>query len=698
MRNESFVDSIVGDLRSLFDLLYGHKYLLVICGAVAGLLGWWHAARTPNLYAATAVLEVEQEQPGSLNLEQKKLEERSGLEALKTIESNLTSPSLLLRVIYKNDLLKDPGFLPELKRPVSEQRAQSALASHVSAQLRTGTRLIDVSVEDRNPVMAQHLADLLVREFIDLNREVRMQSANEASDFLVREASRLRGKLSRSEQALQAYKEQHHAVSLEEKQNIVVEKLRELNTRVTLAKAERLKLETDQAQIQKLAGETPERLLEVSSVSSLPAVAELKRKIEEQSSLVAMQAERYKPSHPKQLAARSALDALKESLRATLRKAGDMVNSAYEAALATESKLQQALADQERSALELNKLSVEFNPLVRDVDTDRALFESVSKRLKEAQVSAQNTESGIHIASSPLLPERPIKPRRKLIVLASILAGILVGVGVSVAGAVTDRSFKKVEQTEQRLGLRALGAIPKAQSFGRGSGKSLRQVVSDPITAEAFKSLRTTLNLLCKNPGPHCLLMASAEPGEGKTFCAINAAVAFAQTGLKTLLVDADLRTAGIGAHFKKAAPLAPGLSDYLTGHASFEEVIQPTECKQMYLAGAGRQCESPSELLAQESLSRFLEKAGKLYERIVIDIPALEAVSDGLQLVAHAQAVCLVIQAGKTSEHFVVAAINKLKAAGVAPIGFILNGALVERKHRGYYTSRPVVLEESTR
>ena len=363
--NESFVDSVVKDLRSMFDLLCGRKHLLLLCGAVAGLLGWVHAARTPNLYSATAVLEVEQEQPGSVNLEQKKLEERSGQELLKTIESNLTSPTLMLRVIQRNNLLRDPGFLPELKRPVSDQRAQRAFASQVSAQLRTGTRLIDVSVEDRNPVMAQHLADVLVREFIEANREVRVQSATEASDFLVRESARLRAKLSRSEQELQAYKEKHHAVSLEEKQNIVVEKLRELNTKVTLAKAERLKLETDRAQIEKLAGEDPERLMGISSVSMLPVVADLKRRVEEQSTAVAMLIERYKPGHPKLLAAQSALEASRESLRATLRKAGDLVNTAYESAFATENKLQQALAEQERIALDLSKLSVEFNPLVQ---------------------------------------------------------------------------------------------------------------------------------------------------------------------------------------------------------------------------------------------------------------------------------------------------------------------------------------------
>lgn len=674
IRPEGFVESVAADLRGIVDLLYGRKHILVTCTLAAGLLGWLHLSRTPNIYSATAVLEVEKEQPGRLNLEQSKLEEHSGYESLKTIENNLTGPSLLLRVIEKNKLLSDPGFLPDLKRPVSGQRAQRAFASAVTAQLRNGTRLIDVSVEDRNPAMAQHLANLLVDEFIQWNREVRAESAMQASEFLVREALRLQKKLNSSEQALQSYKEQHHAVSLEEKQNIVVEKLRELNTKVTLAKAERLKLEADKAQIKLLVGGNPERLLELPSVSALPGVVELKRRFEEQAATVAMLSERYKPGHPKQAAARSQLEALRTSLHETLVKSGDLINTAYEAATVTENKLQQALVEQEQMALELNKLSVDYHPLVRELETDKALFESVSRRLKEAQVSAQNSQSGMVVASRPLLPELPVKPRRKLVLLASLILGTMVGAGTSALSVMLDRRLRSLEQAQERLGLAGLGAIPKAQAFGRGSAKSLRQVASDPFTGEAFKSLRTGLTLLSKEPGTHSLLMVSAEPFEGKSFCAMNMAVAFAQAGLKTLLLDADLRNSGIASHFKANSGL--GVGDYLAGGIALREIVQSTECRNLDVVLAGKNCESPSELLAQGRFEQLLEEAGAGYERIVIDSPALEAVSDALLMVRHVQAVCLVVDAASSQEEVVARVAERLRASGAPLAGFILNRA----------------------
>ena len=151
-------------------------------------------------------------------------------------------------MIHHPELRNDPTFLPEVKQK-SDNSLQKALARHIDAKLRRGTRLIDITVNHGSPVMAQRIAELLVQEFVRWNFETQRDAAETARRFLLDEATRLRGKLEQSEQALQKYKEQNEAVSLEETQNITVEKLKELNLRVTTAKSERLKLESDYAEI-----------------------------------------------------------------------------------------------------------------------------------------------------------------------------------------------------------------------------------------------------------------------------------------------------------------------------------------------------------------------------------------------------------------------------------------------------------------
>ena len=186
-----------------------------------------------------------------------------------------------------------------LKRHKSDNALQKALAKHIDANLRRGTRLIDITVNHPSPVMAEKIAKLLVQEFVTWNFEAQRDAAEVARRFLLDEATRLRAKLEQSEQALQNYKEQNEAVSLEDKQNITVEKLKELNLRVTTAKADRLKLESDYAETKSGNYRSSEELLNIPAIANTPAVADLRKSISEKEAHLATLKERYKSEHPK---------------------------------------------------------------------------------------------------------------------------------------------------------------------------------------------------------------------------------------------------------------------------------------------------------------------------------------------------------------------------------------------------------------
>ena len=238
----------------------------------------------------------------------------------------MLSETLLLRVVKANGLDKDPSFAPPKKDGSAylDSELVARFKSKVNVTLRRGTRLIDVTVEDRDPKRAQQLTESMVKEFVDQSFEQKLGLSETASDYLRQEADRLKAKLQKAEQAVQKFREDHNAVSLEDKQNIIVEKLKELNLKVTEAKGERLKLEADVATIKQGKAKTPDELLMLPSVAALPVVAALRQELADRES-------RFK--------AEGQLKGLQQSLNRTLVNAANMVIKSYEAAKTTEAKL-----------------------------------------------------------------------------------------------------------------------------------------------------------------------------------------------------------------------------------------------------------------------------------------------------------------------------------------------------------------------
>src|SRR5258707_14265896 len=208
---------------------------------------------------------------------------------------------------------------------------------------------------------------MTVRHIVELEFEQQSEVAKTDKEFLLKQADHLRDKLRNSELTLQKYRDDHNAVSLEDKQNIVVEKLRELNLKMTQAKEERLKLESDLVTLRHAGQENPEELLSLTSVAALPEVVALRERIAEQEA-------KYRAPGP--------LRGLKLTLNRTLLRARDEVLKSYEAANTTEASLQAALKEQEQAALQLDKIAVPYNVLQRNVDADRALYDSVLSRMK----------------------------------------------------------------------------------------------------------------------------------------------------------------------------------------------------------------------------------------------------------------------------------------------------------------------------
>ncbi len=673
-------------LRSQVWTIAACVLLSLVCAVV---YLWW----TPKVYEGQAVIQVDQAARKVVMIDGVDGESLESVESLKTLEQNLSSWTLIERVVRNPKLALTPAALGLRRRgaqPVTEGEMIYKLAREISVSLVRGTRLISIKAQAVDPRVAGALPNILIEEYKASVFETHNQITQDANSFLRGEVERLNTKLQASKQALQEYREKSKAVSLEESHNITDARLRELNAKVTEAKTLRLKLESDYAQVRALTGKSPDLLLNVNSVASAPIVLDQKKNLTAQEAELANLSQRYKGKHPKYIQAQSRLEELRAGLDRAIKIAADGLATSVEAALVTEQKFEDALREQEGKSLELGRLAIDYESMSRAVDADTALYQSVLTRLNETDVTKNIGPEVLRIVTPSATPPSPAKPRKKLVLALALIAGGMAGVGIALTRVVADRSLRTVDQAEKILGLPALGSVPRdpTPALKEEDLPVLRE--SHGAAAENFRTLRTSLALLAPPMERRTFLFTSAVPGEGKSFCAANYAIALAQQGLRTLLIDADMRLPSLDRLFFHGQPPHAGVADVLLQRVPLAEAVRPAQQPKLFLLTAGHRPKQPAELLGNPSFTEMLRSAALEYDRVVVDTAPINAVSDTLLLVRSVQAVVLVIHAARTPRKAVARAQQKLVEAGAPLAGLVLNQLPSASGHDYYFHYSP--------
>jgi polysaccharide biosynthesis transport protein len=767
------------DFRRFWHSLVERIWIVAIC-VVAGLfLALGYLARTPKLYQGHTVLEVEFQEPSFLPTDDSTTRMRSmflaSQEALRTIEQNLINQTLLSRVVRSEGLAADggrallgqsvvidkksspaqhtetpqPGATPQSTTGVTtftplEEGLGRAMVGMVRPAIRRGTRLIDLYVTHPDPVMAQRLAEAVGREYIRNSIERRASLSEEALRYLLEEEERLKRNLQRSEAAVADYKAKNpDALQLGggtaatgsqqgsgagtggPRGGLVEDKLQDLNNKLTAAKADRIRLEGELEQIQQ-SGDNINALLAVPSISAAPMVTEARRTVTQIEAAITTYALRYKDKHPKMIAVKASLADAKEKLRQAVLAQPAILRNAIEQTKATEVSLQKALQDQQGVAVALNRTAIGWQELARQAETDRALYESVLRQIKETSLSKDVKANAVSVIEHSPLPQSPVSPRPTRTIFLGLLGGLAVGLAFVFGADALDRSIKTVDQAESTLGLPVFAAVPETTDEGpvnrlkRRSKKAFgssnyRVVVETPESpaAEAFRNLRAALSLLGPEAERKVSLFTSALPNEGKSFTSANYSLALAQQGYRVLLIDGDLRRPTMHKIFRfpnsnnnSDEDTAPGVTDCLVGEADIAsaarqipagefqlvdehiavtaKILTATGGQLSVLAG-GRRAPNPAEILAGPFFGQLVAEAARLFDRVVIDSAPILAVSDTLLMTPHVQTLCIVVRTAKTPRQAVRRALSLLAKSGIRPAGLVLN-RLRRSRGVGYY------------
>ncbi len=564
--------------------------------------------------------------------------------------------------------------------PVSEDTVIDRFIARVSVQPVKASRLVDVYFVAGDPRLAATAANTLGEEYIQQNLELRKQNMAKSLEWLAQELTRQKAMVETSERAMAQYREDHNALSLADRQNIVIARLNQLNDAVTRARTSRAQKESLLEQVQSL-GELPTADT-IPPIAQNPYIQAIKSQLADLQRQKTRLSERYGDRHPEIVTVNASIQDVTRSLNSELAKAADTIRHDYESAAREEHTLVAALEEQKAAATDLDRKSVGYTVLEREAQSNRQLYETLSQREKELQVLANSRGNNVRLVDRARAPDAPFSPNMpRTLILASSVA-LFVAFGLVVVLDYVDDTIKTPEDVARRLGMPCLGIIPAVKDTG-----DLAVIVPRAPSdfREAIRALRTSVAFSNTSEGVAIVLVTSAQPQEGKTTTACNLALALAEGGARVLLIDADMRRPGVHSAF--GLENRHGLSELLSGQATIGNVVQRLANPDLWIMTAGAVPPNPSELLASARMETLMTQANTgPFDWVIIDTPPVLAVTDASILARSVSGVAFVLGSEMTRSHLAERAIETITVSRPNMLGAVLNRVDISR-HKYYYS-----------
>jgi polysaccharide biosynthesis transport protein len=670
--------------------------------------------KTKPVYIAAARVEVDREaqtmQPFA---------DSSGYDAymdtdsyIETQTKILESETLALSTIKTLDLARYPeygGNPSALSIPRTGQTGQrpailGAFLGSLSVKRVPNSRLIEVQFEGEDPQLAAQIVNGHVQNFIEENFRSRYDATTQASNWLSAELEELRIKVQKSEDERIAYERENQIWTIDEKQNITTQKLADLNKSLTDAQTDLLQ---KQALYEIAKSGDVDQLSQVRENAYISDILKRKSELEEQYADASAQ---FGPNYPKVQHLLLEKQTLDEALERAKKNVISSIEADYRTGREREDLLLVALDKQKAEANEMAEKLVQYHILEHDAESNKQLYDNLQQKLKEAGITAGLRSSNIRIVDPALVPTHPARPQKSRNILLSILVGLVGGVGLALLREYLDNTVKSPDDIERLAGLPSLAVVPEVRSLnGHGGRTRSSKLLGDAKTdeeeeeesrveivsfakpksqvSEAFRALRTSLLLSQADHPPQVILVTSALPREGKTTAAVNLAVTLAQLGDRTLILDSDLRKPGVRRVLNMAVGREIGLSSYLAGVASLDEVTFPhPQIQNLVMLPTGPIPPSPADLLSSHRMRDAISYLRQKYKFIVIDSPPIMAATDAVILSALTDGVLLVVRSGTTPKEAFTRTRDLLHAVKCRLLGVVLNA--VDSSAPDYYYS----------
>lgn len=557
--------------------------------------------------------------------------------------------------------------------PTPEQLANNVtrqFQSRVNIAQLGKSQLVQIQVDMTDPVMAAKAANALAHAYMESQLQAAIGASGTASAWMNSRLGELGAKLKDSEERLQQYRDAENLVDVQGVSTVSAAQLSVTGEKMIEARRQRAEAESQYRQVQSNQGGGWEKLVSLPAVLADPLVQKFRAQQAEAQGKADELSRRYGPRHPAMEAANSDVAAATSSLKAQVEQVVASIQRNYQLAQANEGSLVSSFNSNKSQIQDISRKEFKLRELQREVDGDRALYETFATRLRETTATSDLGSASIRIVDPAITPMVPVRPNKPLIVALAAILTLILGSALALILEALNKTFKTIEQVESRLNVPVLGIVPKTKLNKKRHPGILFGDVAEQRFSESIRTIRTGVILNTIEKPEQVILITSSVPREGKSTFSINFAGAMGQLK-KTLLVDIDLRRRSLAAML--GSPVnGVGLTDLVNGEASLEACIQSKDG--FDFLSAGKQVHNPLEMLSSRAFLNTLKILKDRYDTIIIDSPPTHAVSDALVLSYFADSVIYVIKAASTSARLAEKGLDRLAQENAPLRGVVLN------------------------
>jgi len=682
----SELSSEVG-LRDYLAILQRRKWIVIeVFIVLVGTVAIGSFLQAP-VYRAAAALLLETKGPSFGRYEELPLVAR-GLDMARTatIETHkrlITTRPVLEAVVQDLDLQIDIAKLTQ----------------QISIETFHDTDVIEIHVEDRDPQLARDIANSVAENYILWNQNYNRASAESASLFLEQQLATVKKELTQAEEQTEHYKRSKGISDLDEETRQQIEVLGKLEGELASADAEAQAASARSQIMEEKLSEQERFRLRDSTEKPNPIVEELQTELARLEGQRAGLLEEYTAESHSVRAVDAQIDNLKQQLsqqlktvlasttRATSPVHDQLLTDAARnratavAARKRVAALGRILGPAEAKLSDMPSKEKELTRLVRAQNVADRVYTLLLEKYHEVRVAEAMRLSSARLVESAVIPEFPIKPRKKLNIALACIFGLILGVMLASLVEYLDDTIKDPDEVDKLLGIPVLGTVPR---FPQEEVVLVTEADRKSRLAEAFRTTRSNLGFVSVDQPARALLVTSADAEEGKTFMVANMAITMAQEGKKVIIVDADLRRPSL--HRLFGVDNTEGVSNVLVGERDIEEVLKSTDVEGLQVLPSGPLPPNPVELLASDKMAQLCKALVERADFVLYDSPPAIMVSDAATLASRVDGVILVIEQGGPARKLISDARDLLVRAHGRIVGAILNKMSREAGRYYYY------------
>jgi succinoglycan biosynthesis transport protein ExoP len=348
----------------------------------------------------------------------------------------------------------------------TEERMENltdALRNKTDIELVRDTILLNVSVEDHDPLLAKEIANAIARSYIQFNISNRLEYSQNTLAWMSDQLYEVKKRLEDSEAEFLAFKQDEKIFSVEGKQKVIDQKIQEFNDAYLEARNRRLTLDASLNEL-KSSLKANGDISQTRSLIDNPLIGNLYNQLLDLEVELSSLSKVYKQKHPKVVQISTQIENTRNKLKQEIDKEVESMEAERAVLLAREDVLQKTLGDFEDDALDTNRKELEYTILERNVETNQKLYDTLLSKVKEADISGNIDASNIRITEDAVMPNSPVKPRKKRNLVLSVIFGLMTGIGLSFLWEYLDRSLRTEEEVQKYLDLPVLSVIPIADS------------------------------------------------------------------------------------------------------------------------------------------------------------------------------------------------------------------------------------------